>query len=114
VHRFQKESATLTWFDTEFCVLDGVIKVKKQTASVAKITIEKLDQESLITPWCNFMPTPMYILDEIDAAVGLSHTQSIGTLFRTRFRGAHFIVISPKVSAHERGRAFPHAIPRWH
>ena len=38
----------------------------------------------------------MYILDEIDAALDLSHTQHIGTLFRTRFRGAQFIVVSLK------------------
>ena len=38
----------------------------------------------------------MYILDEIDAALDLSHTQHIGQLFRTRFRGAQFIVVSLK------------------
>jgi structural maintenance of chromosome 2 len=43
-----------------------------------------------------FKPAPMYILDEIDAALDLSHTQHIGTLFRTRFRGAQFIVVSLK------------------
>ena len=39
-----------------------------------------------------FKPAPMYILDEIDAALDLSHTQHIGT----RFRGAQFIVVSLK------------------
>ena len=43
-----------------------------------------------------FKPAPMYILDGIDAALDLSHTQHIGTLFRTRFRGAQFIVVSLK------------------
>jgi structural maintenance of chromosome 2 len=43
-----------------------------------------------------FKPAPMYILDEINAALDLSHTQHIGTLFRTRFRGAQFIVVSSK------------------
>ena len=38
----------------------------------------------------------MYILDEIDAALDLSHTQHIGQLCRTRFRGAQFIVVSLK------------------
>ncbi|KAI0247373.1 ankyrin repeat-containing domain protein [Lactifluus subvellereus] len=37
-------------------------------------------------------PAPMYILDGIDAALNLSHTQHIGTLFR----GAQFIVVSLK------------------
>ena len=43
-----------------------------------------------------FKPAPMYILDEIDAALDLSHTQHIGTLFRTRFCGAQFIIVSLK------------------
>lgn len=38
----------------------------------------------------------MYILDEIDAALDLSHTQHIGQLFRTRFKGSQFIVVSLK------------------
>lgn len=43
-----------------------------------------------------FKPAPLYILDEIDAALDLSHTQHIGHLFRTRFKGAQFIVVSLK------------------
>lgn len=38
----------------------------------------------------------MYILDEVDAALDLSHTQNIGTLLRTRFKGSQFIVVSLK------------------
>jgi structural maintenance of chromosome 2 len=38
----------------------------------------------------------MYILDEVDAALDLSHTQHIGQLFRTRFKGSQFIVVSLK------------------
>ncbi|KAH9968264.1 hypothetical protein BC827DRAFT_1263973 [Russula dissimulans] len=36
---------------------------------------------SLIMALLQFKPAPMYILDEIDAALDLSHTQHIGTLF---------------------------------
>ena len=43
-----------------------------------------------------YKPAPMYILDEIDAALDLSHTQHIGQLFRTRFKGSQFIVVSLK------------------
>jgi structural maintenance of chromosome 2 len=43
-----------------------------------------------------FKPAPMYIFNEIDAALDLSDTQHIGTLFRTRFHGAQFIVLSLK------------------
>lgn len=51
---------------------------------------------SLIMALLQFKPAPMYILDEIDAALDLSHTQHIGQLFRTRFKGAQFIVVSLK------------------
>lgn len=43
-----------------------------------------------------FKPAPMYILDEIDAALDLSHTQHIGQLFQSRFSGSQFIVVSLK------------------
>ena len=54
-----------------------------------------------------FKPAPMYILDEVDAALDLSHTQNIGRLIKTRFKGYHslydntenssqFIVVSLK------------------
>ncbi|WFD36607.1 Structural maintenance of chromosomes protein 2 [Malassezia cuniculi] len=51
---------------------------------------------SLIMALLQFKPAPMYILDEIDAALDLSHTQHIGHLFRTRFKGSQFIVVSLK------------------
>jgi structural maintenance of chromosome 2 len=38
----------------------------------------------------------MYILDEIDAALDLSHTQHIGTFFPTQFHGSQFIIVSLK------------------
>lgn len=51
---------------------------------------------SLILSLLQFKPAPMYILDEVDAALDLSHTQNIGHLLRTRFGGAQFIVVSLK------------------
>jgi structural maintenance of chromosome 2 len=51
---------------------------------------------SLILSLLQFKPAPMYILDEIDAALDLSHTQNIGQLLRTRFKGSQFIVVSLK------------------
>lgn len=51
---------------------------------------------SLIMSLLQFKPAPMYLLDEIDAALDLSHTQHIGQLFKTRFSGSQFIVISLK------------------
>ncbi|KAJ2082316.1 Structural maintenance of chromosomes protein 2 [Coemansia sp. RSA 988] len=51
---------------------------------------------SLILSLLQFKPAPMYVLDEIDAALDPSHTQNIGQLFRTRFKGSQFIVVSLK------------------
>lgn len=51
---------------------------------------------SLIMSLLQFKPAPMYILDEIDAALDLSHTQHIGQLFQSRFSGSQFIVVSLK------------------
>lgn len=51
---------------------------------------------SLILSLLQFKPAPMYILDEVDAALDLSHTQNIGHLFRTRFSESQFLVVSLK------------------
>lgn len=51
---------------------------------------------SLILALLQYSPAPMYILDEVDAALDLSHTQNIGRLIKTRFRGSQFIVVSLK------------------
>jgi len=51
---------------------------------------------SLILALLQYSPAPMYILDEVDAALDLSHTQNIGRLIKTRFKGSQFIVVSLK------------------
>lgn len=51
---------------------------------------------SLILALLQFKPAPMYILDEVDAALDLSHTENIGHLLKTRFTGSQFIVVSLK------------------
>lgn len=51
---------------------------------------------SLILALLQFKPAPMYILDEVDAALDLNHTQNIGHLIKTRFKGSQFIVVSLK------------------
>ena len=40
---------------------------------------------SLILSLLLFKPAPLYILDEVDAALDLSHTQNIGQMLRTHF-----------------------------
>jgi len=51
---------------------------------------------SLILSLLLFKPAPMYILDEVDAALDLSHTQNIGQMLRTHFAHSQFIVVSLK------------------
>jgi structural maintenance of chromosome 2 len=51
---------------------------------------------ALILALLQCRPAPMYILDEVDAALDLSHTQNIGNLLKQRFRGSQFIVVSLK------------------
>jgi structural maintenance of chromosome 2 len=51
---------------------------------------------SLILSLLLFKPAPMYILDEVDAALDLSHTQNIGLMLRTHFSASQFIVVSLK------------------
>ncbi|EJK66002.1 hypothetical protein THAOC_13093 [Thalassiosira oceanica] len=51
---------------------------------------------SLILALLLYKPAPMYILDEVDAALDLSHTQNIGNMLRTHFSQSQFIVVSLK------------------
>jgi structural maintenance of chromosome 2 len=44
----------------------------------------------------SLQPAPIYILDEVDAALDLSHTQNIGRMIRTHFPYSQFIVVSLK------------------
>ncbi|KAJ5071289.1 structural maintenance of chromosomes protein [Anaeramoeba ignava] len=51
---------------------------------------------SLILSLLLFKPAPVYILDEIDAALDPSHTQNIGKMLKTHFAHSQFIVVSLK------------------
>ena len=51
---------------------------------------------SLVLAMLLFKPAPMYILDEVDAALDLSHTQNIGRLLKTHFSQSQFVVVSLK------------------
>jgi hypothetical protein len=54
-----------------------------------------------------FRPVLMYyILDKIDAAFDLSHTQCMGMLFRTRFRGTHRR-LTHRATLHDHEHSFP-------
>ncbi|KAF6000804.1 Structural maintenance of chromosomes protein 2 [Cyanidiococcus yangmingshanensis] len=56
---------------------------------------------SLVLAMLKFKPAPMYILDEIDAALDLSHTQNVGQVIRRSFRDSQFIIVSLKPALFE-------------
>ncbi|RHY64397.1 hypothetical protein DYB30_008789 [Aphanomyces astaci] len=83
-------------------VLDGLV-VKVAFGQVWKESLTELSGGqrsllalSLILSLLLFKPAPMYILDEVDAALDLSHTQNIGQMIRTHFSHSQFIVVSLK------------------
>ena len=51
---------------------------------------------ALVLAMLLFKPAPLYILDEVDAALDLSHTQNIGRMLKEHFRHSQFIVVSLK------------------
>lgn len=71
-------------------------KVWKQSLTELSGGQRSLIALSLIMALLQFKPAPMYILDEVDAALDLSHTQNIGRLIKTRFKGSQFIIVSLK------------------
>jgi len=71
--------------ETEF---DRVIWWTKVLLSITGgVDFRSLIALALIMSLLQFKPAPMYILDEVDAALDLSHTQNIGRLIKTRFKG---------------------------
>jgi len=82
--------------------LDG-LEVKVAFGNVWKESLSELSGGqrslvalSLILSMLLFKPAPLYILDEVDAALDLSHTQNIGQMLRAHFKHSQFIVVSLK------------------
>jgi structural maintenance of chromosome 2 len=83
-------------------VLDG-LEVRVSFGGVWKESLSELSGGqrsllalSLILALLLFKPAPMYLLDEVDAALDLSHTQNIGRMLKSHFQHSQFIVISLK------------------
>ena len=51
---------------------------------------------SFILAMMKYKPAPIYILDEIDAALDLENTQNIGEMIRKHFKNSQFIIVSLK------------------
>ncbi|KAL3700095.1 hypothetical protein R1sor_018117 [Riccia sorocarpa] len=83
-------------------VMDG-LEVKVAFGTVWKQSLSELSGGqrsllalSLILALLLFKPAPLYILDEVDAALDLSHTQNIGRMIKSHFPHSQFIVVSLK------------------
>lgn len=48
---------------------------------------------SLILAMLKYKPSPVYILDEVDAALDMSHTQNIGNMLKTYFNKSQVILL---------------------
>lgn len=74
-------------------VIEGGLEVKIAFGDVWKESLSELSGGqrslvalSLILSLLLFKPAPLYILDEVDAALDLSHTQNIGHMLKTHFK----------------------------
>lgn len=83
-------------------ILEGV-EVKVSLGGVWKESLTELSGGqrslaalSLILAMLLFKPAPLYILDEVDAALDLSHTQNIGNMLKAHFKKSQFIIVSLK------------------
>ena len=83
-------------------VLDG-LEVKIALCGVWKDSLAELSGGqrslvalSLILAMLLFKPAPLYILDEVDAALDLSHTEHIGVMLKKHFKSSQFIIVSLK------------------
>lgn len=83
-------------------VLDG-LEIKVSLGGIWRESLSELSggQKSLIAlslilAMLLYKPAPIYILDEVDAALDLSHTQNIGAMLRKHFRHSQFVIVSLK------------------
>lgn len=63
---------------------------------------------SLILALVGFKPAPLYILDEVDAALDLHHTQNIGRMIKTHFPWSQFIIVSHKPGMFDKANVLFH------
>ena len=82
--------------------LEG-LELKVQLGSVWKDSLTELSGGqksllalSLVLALLLFKPAPFYILDEVDAALDVSHTRNIGKMIKQHFPHSQFVVVSLK------------------
>lgn len=83
-------------------LLDG-LEVKVAFGGVWKESLTELSGGqrslvalSLILALLKFNPAPLYILDEVDAALDQNHTQNTGSMIKQHFNKSQFIIVSLK------------------
>lgn len=83
-------------------LLDG-LEVKVAFGGVWKESLTELSGGqrslvalSLILALLKYNPAPLYILDEVDAALDQNHTQNTGTMIKKHFDKSQFIIVSLK------------------
>ena len=72
---------------------NGVVKESLSELSGGQKSLLAL---SLILALLKYQPAPFYILDEIDSALDLSHTQNIGLMIKKYFKASQFLIVSLK------------------
>uniref|UniRef100_A0A0D9YIT9 SMC hinge domain-containing protein n=1 Tax=Oryza glumipatula TaxID=40148 RepID=A0A0D9YIT9_9ORYZ len=114
----KKETLKVTWLKVNNTLLPGTmakldppeggtfldgLEVRVAFGTVWKQSLSELSGGqrsllalSLILALLLFKPAPLYILDEVDAALDLSHTQNIGRMIKAHFPHSQFIVVSLK------------------
>nr|AGH55761.1 SMC2 [Brachionus calyciflorus] len=93
--------AKLEWVNRN-SLLDGV-EFKVAFGDVWKESLTELSGGqrslvalSLILSLLLYNPAPLYILDEVDAALDTSHTQNIGLMIKKYFKASQFVIVSLK------------------
>jgi len=83
-------------------LLDG-LEVKVAFGDVWKESLTELSGGqrslvalSLILALLKYNPAPLYILDEVDAALDQNHTQNTGTMIKKHFNKSQFVIVSLK------------------
>ena len=56
---------------------------------------------SFLIAMLKYKSAPFYILDEIDAALDLSHTENVGQIIAENFPNSQFVIISLKEGLYE-------------
>ena len=79
-----------------FGKIGGTTCVWKQSLQELSGGQRSLIALSLVLSLLRFKPAPIYILDEVDAALDLSHTQNIGKMIKAHFKQSQFLVVSLK------------------